>query len=103
MNNQVYKCERCGKLYTLSDFEKNCKETRYGLSEIDTGLCREDRAVGLCNECKAELTDWMNRGKTRTAPAPEKKEAAPNFDELMFKAFTKEFIKYVMRTNEEKS
>lgn len=101
MNNQVYKCERCGKLYTSSDWEKHIEEISYRLVKADLGLTRDDRTIGLCDECAMELTDWMDQGKTMTAP--EKKEEAPNYEELMLNALAKELIEHVMRTKGEES
>lgn len=103
MNNQVYKCERCGKLYTSSDWEKHDKEIGYHLLKRDPSLCRDDKSVGLCDECAMELTEWMDREKTRTAPTPEKKEEALSYDELIFKALAKELIEHAMRMNGEES
>lgn len=104
-NNQVYKCERCGKLYAISDWDKHDKEIGYYLtSRKPNGYSlRDDANVGLCDECAMELTDWMDREKARTSPAPEKKEEAPNYDELISKALAKELIEHVMRMNEEDS
>ena len=104
MNNQVYKCERCGKLYTEADMRKIHDQRRYYLANSDHNSLRDDGCVGLCDECSIALNDFMDREKTRTAPTPEKKEETPNFDEFIYKVLAaQELIEHAMRTNKEKS
>jgi hypothetical protein len=103
MNNQVYKCERCGKLYTEAEWEKSYEEIRYRLSRKDPSCSRDSSMVGLCGECSIALNGFMDRGQTKTAPTPEKKEEAPGYNELIFKALAEKLIEHAMRMNGEES
>lgn len=55
----VYKCIRCGSLYTLRDRLKTKGTIRYIPIHIDSEGYRQGE-VALCPKCIAKLKEWMD-------------------------------------------
>lgn len=98
-DNAVYKCERCGKLYTNAELCKRGEELRYYLVKRQRSL--SDGGVGLCDDCAIALNDFMDREKKNAPKAEEKKAERPvDYTDVIVNALAAHLAKEIIQKAE---